>query len=161
MLIKVISGGQTGADQAGLEAARICGIETGGWAPKGFKTSGGHARGLLESYGLKEARGGYKARTWTNVRDSDGTIRLAVDFSSRGEKCTANAIHSFQRPWFDVNLPVFFNQEFFVVDWIKCHKIKVLNVAGNTQRGSFDVYSAVKDFLISVFKEVNKCQDLT
>ena len=31
MLERVISGGQTGADQAGLRAARACGIPTGGW----------------------------------------------------------------------------------------------------------------------------------
>jgi hypothetical protein len=32
MLKKIVSGGQTGADQAGLKAARAAGIETGGWA---------------------------------------------------------------------------------------------------------------------------------
>ena len=37
---KVISGGQTGADQAGLVAARRFGIPTGGWMPRGWKTSG-------------------------------------------------------------------------------------------------------------------------
>jgi hypothetical protein len=36
MLEKVVSGGQTGADQGGLRAARLAGIPTGGWAPKGW-----------------------------------------------------------------------------------------------------------------------------
>jgi hypothetical protein len=40
MLAKVISGGQTGADQAGRRAARAAGIPTGGWAPLGWKTEG-------------------------------------------------------------------------------------------------------------------------
>lgn len=35
-LASVISGGQTGADFGALLAARDCGIETGGWAPKGW-----------------------------------------------------------------------------------------------------------------------------
>lgn len=38
MLLKVISGGQLGADQAGLAAAKAVGIRTGGFAPKNYKT---------------------------------------------------------------------------------------------------------------------------
>ena len=52
-LRKVVSGGQTGADQAGLRAARAAGIETGGWAPKGWETEEGPAP-WLSDYGLKE-----------------------------------------------------------------------------------------------------------
>jgi RNA polymerase sigma factor (sigma-70 family) len=43
MVRKVISGGQTGADQAGLFAAEAFGIETGGWMPKGFLTLAGNS----------------------------------------------------------------------------------------------------------------------
>ncbi len=43
MLDRVISGGQTGADQAALRAARAAGIPTGGWAPLGWKTEEGPA----------------------------------------------------------------------------------------------------------------------
>ena len=32
----IVSGGQTGADQGGLEAAKEAGIRTGGWAPDKF-----------------------------------------------------------------------------------------------------------------------------
>jgi hypothetical protein len=35
MLERVISGGQTGADQAGLAAAKRLGVPTGGFMPKG------------------------------------------------------------------------------------------------------------------------------
>ena len=35
MLEKIISGGQTGADQAALDAAIKLGIPHGGWIPKG------------------------------------------------------------------------------------------------------------------------------
>ena len=41
MLERVISGGQTGADQAGWRAARAFGIPTGGAMPKGFLTEDG------------------------------------------------------------------------------------------------------------------------
>ncbi|MFZ8324119.1 YpsA SLOG family protein, partial [Staphylococcus aureus] len=40
-LKKVISGGQTGADQAGLRAGKAAGLETGGMVPKGCLTDDG------------------------------------------------------------------------------------------------------------------------
>ena len=43
MLEPVISGGQTGADQAGLRAAQACGIPTGDQAPRGWLTEAGPA----------------------------------------------------------------------------------------------------------------------
>lgn len=38
MIKKIVSGGQTGADQAALDAAIETGIPHGGWIPKGRKT---------------------------------------------------------------------------------------------------------------------------
>lgn len=35
MLAKIISGGQTGADRAALDAGRIMGVEIGGFCPRG------------------------------------------------------------------------------------------------------------------------------
>ena len=40
MNIKIISGGQTGADRGGLDAAIDLGIEHGGWCPLGRKSEG-------------------------------------------------------------------------------------------------------------------------
>jgi hypothetical protein len=47
-IVKVISGGQTGADQGGLVAARTLKIETGGTAAKGWLTEDGPKRKLLQ-----------------------------------------------------------------------------------------------------------------
>lgn len=130
--MKIISGGQTGADLAGLDVARDLGIETGGWAPKGWKTSNGPQQKLLESYGLIEYIDGYKGRTIQNVRDSNATIRLAVDFTTAGEICTMNAINSCKKPWIDVDLlaprPI---QD--VIEFLVLVKPSILNIAGNTQ----------------------------
>ncbi|MFH7326653.1 YpsA SLOG family protein [Desulfurivibrio sp. C05AmB] len=41
MLTRIISGGQTGADQAGLDVAIKLGIPHGGWIPKGRMTEAG------------------------------------------------------------------------------------------------------------------------
>jgi len=130
--MKIISGGQTGADQAGLMIAKDLGIETGGLAPKDWKTSYGSQKELLESFGLKESEEGYKGRTWENVRDSNATIRLAVDFDSPGEKCTMNAINYFKKPWIDIDLlkPKSIQE---VIEFLILVKPSTLNIAGNTQ----------------------------
>lgn len=40
-LKKIISGGQTGADRAGLDIAMELNIHVGGWCPKGRKSEDG------------------------------------------------------------------------------------------------------------------------
>lgn len=90
---RVISGGQTGADQGGLVAAKSLGIPTGGFLPKGCTTLDGPRPDLLMAYGLEEHESSeYPPRTYANVQASAGTIRFAADFNSAGERCTLKAI---------------------------------------------------------------------
>ena len=42
--LKIVSGGQTGADRGGLEAAIHLGLDWGGWAPKGWRAEDGTKR---------------------------------------------------------------------------------------------------------------------
>lgn len=72
--LRVISGGQVGADRIGLEAAKKLGIATGGTAPKGYRTSVGDDPSL-RAFGLSESSdAGYTARTKLNVQNSDITL---------------------------------------------------------------------------------------
>jgi len=50
--IKIISGGQTGADQAALDAAISLGLPHGGWITKGRKTETGPCRKNIISRNL-------------------------------------------------------------------------------------------------------------
>ena len=52
-MLTIISGGQTGADQAGLHAARRAGLPTGGTAPRLWMTEDGPAPWLAD-FGLVE-----------------------------------------------------------------------------------------------------------
>jgi len=152
---RVISGGQTGADQAGLIAARRFGIATGGWMPKGFLTSTGPAPELAREFGLREHPGNYADRTETNVRLADGTLRFAASFETLGEKCTLKWLRHHRKPFMDIDLatppPV---EE--VAAWIKRHNVKVLNVAGNVEPKSKKAKTSgitefVIDYLCRVF----------
>lgn len=76
-LIKIVSGGQAGVDQGALLAANALGLQTGGWAPKGWLTEDGPAEEFMRSMGMTEClREGYVARTEANVRDSDATLLI-------------------------------------------------------------------------------------
>lgn len=155
---KVISGGQTGADQGGLIAARQFGIPTGGWMPQGFKTNDGSNPQLAQEFGLREHRGDYAERTATNVRDSDGTVRIAGTFNTRGEQCTLNCLRRQHKPHIDVDMHSPLEVE-DVVDWIRRHDIRVLNVAGNVRpksrtAKSWGIEEFTIEFLSKVFKAI-------
>lgn len=147
MIVKVISGGQNGADQGGLRAAYSMGIPTGGVMPKGYRTLDGTSPGIAKKYGLKESYSfGYPARTEANVKNSDGTIRFASNFSSAGERCTVKYVRQYFKSCIDVNVVKPIKHE-DVVDWIIENKIEVLNVAGNSEQTSPGIGNFVEEYL--------------
>jgi hypothetical protein len=126
-LQRVISGGQTGIDQLGLEVARQLGIPTGGVAPKGYLTETGPDLTLRDHYGLREHESAhFPPRTRANVRQSDGTVIMGE--LSGGTKLTRATCQKEGKPYL-VN-PTADELRTWLVD----KQIKVLNVAGN--RGS-------------------------
>ena len=81
MRLKILSGGQTGVDQAALRAARAVGFETGGWARLGWETEDGPAPWLAD-FGLVECpEPGYIACRRKNVQEAD-TMLLLGDLKS-------------------------------------------------------------------------------
>lgn len=130
-LKKIISGGQTGADKAGLDAAKALGLETGGTAPKGWRIclpdgSDGSDPTLAE-YGLVEHESReYPPRTIQNVKDSDGTVWFGYA-ASPGGKLTIKTAKAESKP-FIINPTAVELRE-----WVEANQIEVLNVAGNRQ----------------------------
>lgn len=151
MLEQVVSGGQNGVDIAALRAAKKCGFMTGGWLPKGCVTIAGSNFELLKEFNMKEhAQFGYPPRTEANVRDSDGTLRIAANFRSKGEICTLNAIKWYKKPYFDINIQNPLPVE-KVVEWILKENIKILNVAGNSESTSLGIEATSEKYLEQVF----------
>jgi hypothetical protein len=126
-LTKVISGGQTGVDQLGLEVAQELGIPTGGMAPRHFRTETGPDE-RLRAFGLTEHTSWhYAARTKANVGQSDGTV-LFGDITQTGTQKTLQLCQKKNKPYL-VNPTA---SE--LCNWLTDNQINVLNVAGN--RGS-------------------------
>lgn len=153
MLNKIISGGQTGVDQAGLRAAKKCGFATGGWLPKGCITQKGARYDFLETYGMKEHSSfGYPGRTESNVKDSDATIRLAVNFKSPGEICTFKAIKWHNKPHLDVNInePISIDE---VVSWLVKNNVVTLNIAGNAESTSPGIGEKAENYIVEILRK--------
>lgn len=145
---RIVSGGQTGADQGGLEAGRELGIETGGSAPYNWMTETGPQETLLRSYGLVPGPFDpktYPIRTRLNVLRSDGT----VIFGNTWERGTALTIKLLQRegkPYL-VNPP----REIFL-DWLVQNRIQTLNVAGNRESKNPGLQTRTKESLIQALR---------
>lgn len=143
---KIISGGQTGADQGALVAARQLGIETGGWMPLGARTEAGCCPALLELYGLKEdSSPEYPPRTRKNVRDSDATAWFGT-LKSAGHHCTKKACDEYERPFKVIRSPEQLQR--FVAEF----NVEVLNCAGNRQSTNRGIHRWTAELIIEAFK---------
>ena len=130
MIRKIISGGQTGVDQAALDAAINLAVAHGGWIPKGRMTESGP---LPKKYQLKETRSSsYADRTEKNVRDADGTLIISHGLLSGGSEYTREMAIKHKRPWLHIDLSQMaaFQAASEVNQWVLQEKIEILNVAG-------------------------------
>lgn len=147
MISKIISGAQTGADLAGLKAAKRLGLETGGWMPLGFFNQTGNHPEYAEIYGVEQTNTPkYAPRTAMNVKNSDGTVRFAGYWDSAGEILTLKLIRQYRKPWFDIDLyePEPYHK---FREWLELFKIKTLNVAGNSERTCPGIEARVYSYL--------------
>lgn len=149
MLRKIISGGQTGADQGALEGALLAGVATGGWATRGFLTEVGTNWDLRDKYHLQEAPTfDYPERTKLNVRDSDGTLLLGLA-DSPGSRLTATLCSELVRPIYRCAWPSA-EEVRKVIQWILTNEIRVLNVAGNRESKNPGIFAAARDLTIKI-----------
>ena len=148
---KIISGGQTGADQAALDIAIELGIPHGGWIPKGRKTEDG---ALPEKYRLEEMpTAAYEDRTEKNVLESDGTLILSHGKLTGGSALTRKLAEKHNRPrkHIDLNEMSSFEAAMKIIVWVTDHDIQVLNVAGPPASKDPEIYGATKRILKAVY----------
>lgn len=130
MIRKIISGGQTGVDQAALDVAIKLGIPHGGWIPKGRLTEAGP---LPRKYKLQELpTRSYPKRTERNVLDSDATLVIARGAIKGGTALTLSLARRHGKPFLQVDLARLNALEAArcISHWVLNHQVGVLNVAG-------------------------------
>jgi len=98
----IISGGQTGADEAALRWAKSRGLRTAGYMPHGFRTENGPR--LLFNLSEMPVGSGNRHRDIANVDISDAVLgfRYNILLTGRGTECTltyaADGVYE-QRSW--------------------------------------------------------------
>ena len=129
-VIKIVSGGQTGADRAALDWALACGMDHGGWCPLGRRSESGP---IPAAYQLRESpSSNFLQRTEWNVRDTDATVVFTLaPFPSGGSYRTLEFARAHGKPCLHLShtrdadrSPDLLRQ------FIDRHQIKTLNVAG-------------------------------
>jgi hypothetical protein len=153
MIERVISGGQTGADQAGWRAAKAAGIQTGGCMPLGYLTECGPRPEFAAMYGAyPHPSSTYPPRTKANIRAADFTLIFVYDKAGPGTKLTINLCREMDKPYVVVLRGSSLIETPGRVAYILGLKaVKILNVAGSREGGNHLVGEWVEGYLAELF----------
>ncbi len=148
--MKIISGGQTGADQAALDAAIALNIPHGGWLPKGRKTENGP---LSTRYALCEMNSPkYRDRTQKNILAADGTLIFSFGPLSGGSALTEALAIRYNRPFLHIDFELVDRTHAItlVENWLHALHIGSVNIAGPRASNEPRIYEAVYSLLTAV-----------
>lgn len=151
MIKKIVSGGQTGADRAGVDAAIESGLEYGGWIPRGRKAEDGPISKTYADF-REMSFGSYPERTKQNVIDSDGTLIFGYGKLTTGSALTLRLARQYEKPFLHIDLDIETDPADRIRKWVRDHHIKVLNVAGRKLSKAPHIYDAVKTIMKKVLK---------
>ena len=117
-ILKIVSGGQTGADRAALDWAIANGVDYGGWCPKGRRSEDGT---IPSQYQLQETLStDYLQRTEWNVRDSDGTVIFSLgEHLTGGSWRTVEFAIKHRKPHIHISAASKFNLGQGLKNWIE------------------------------------------
>jgi hypothetical protein len=153
MLTKVISGGESGANQAAWRVAKSYGLVTGGWMPKGFLTDQGPYPEFAQQWGAAELPTDSQTDcTEKNVRDSDATVWFG-DTTTSGAQAAVKACLAFGKPVIPIFPGAYFEPS-QIAKWLTDNKIEVLNVAGNREHEEPRIGDRVEQYLGEVLERL-------
>jgi hypothetical protein len=136
--LKIICGGQSGADRAALDFALKHGINCGGWCPAGRLAEDGI---IPDRYPLREtASSDPSERTVLNVNDSEGTLIICCTEPDEGSRHTISMAKEVKKPVYIIRETDVINPKEFNI-WLDVNKINVLNVAGPRESNDPGVYN--------------------
>ena len=149
--MKIISGGQTGADRAALDAAIELGMEYGGSIPKGRKAEDGPIDKRYSK--LVELKGdSYRVRTEKNAADADATIVFTIGAPTEGTAYTVDCLKKHGKPYFLVDFKTTDDREAIRIIglWLRQTGPEILNIAGPRESKAPDIYERVYGILLRV-----------
>lgn len=132
MIKKIISGGQTEADQAALDIAIKLGIPHEGWIPKGRTTETGI---LPDRFKLKEMPSeNYSACIRQNVMDATGTLIISYGRVTGDLDLARKTTLRYGRQMLAVDLNQMDDTKAakLLKDWIHLYRIEVMFVIGQS-----------------------------
>jgi len=152
-LHQVHSGAQVGADHAVLVAAALAGYQTGGVAPKDYKTEWGPFPAMAE-FGVQSCDStDYAVRTRVNIERTDATLVLSANRNSPGTKMTIRLCHELQKPCLLVN-PFDEDQKRSAFDFLMEHRPKILNGAGNRESVAPGIFGQTVKFMFPLLRDL-------
>lgn len=148
---RIISGGQTGADRGGLDAAIDLGIPHGGWCPKGRRAEDGT---IPMKYDLRETDSReYLARTEQNVIAAHGTVVFTFGTPTAGSALTIQYAERHRKPVLHLDLLKLCPDEAatHLRAWIEENGLSILNVAGSRESLAAGLEKLVHRIVASAF----------
>lgn len=149
--LRIVSGGQTGADRAALDWAIANQIPHGGWCPKGRKAEDGI---IASCYNLTETPlSEYSERTQWNVRDSDGTVVFSIcEEIFAGTLLTVELAKKSEKPYIHLHRKLTYRN---IINQFQLFLLKFeianLNVAGSRASDKPEVYQFAREILDRAF----------
>jgi hypothetical protein len=161
MLKKIISGGQTGVDQAALRVARELGFEIGGWCPPNRACENGT---IPDDFPLIPTPYEHSPdaphiprslRTEWNVRDSDATLVLLPHHLQHdmGTAWTITCAEKLSKPLLVIN-PFSENSATKIYEWLSSTDITTLNIAGPSEQTCPGISRGAEDVLRQVLSKI-------
>ncbi|MDX9941803.1 MAG: putative molybdenum carrier protein [Bacteroidales bacterium] len=162
--LTIITGGQTGVDQAALQAAGDAGLETGGWCPPGRLCESGV---IPPEFPLRETEKEFSdrapdiprsLRTERNVSEAGAVLILIPGemVPDPGTRWTRECASHFRKPLLVAD-PFDESNIEIIFQWIRACQPKALHVAGPAESrcpGIFDqTYSLLKKVFLLLIKE--------
>jgi hypothetical protein len=160
VLDRIVSGGQTGADRAALDAAIALGIACGGWVPLGRVAEDGQIP--PQYHDLTEAPSAEPAvRTELNVRDSDATLVISRGEPAGGSALTLAAAARLRRPALHIDLaqiamPAATRR---LAGWLREVQPHTLNVAGPRASEDPVIYEMARTLLTAALAQAAGLSD--
>jgi len=159
-LKKIISGGQTGVDQAVLKAALEVDMPYGGWCPPDRKNEEGEipAEFNLEETPREHSQGApdvpRSLRTEWNVRDADATVILRPkDMPDAGSEWALKATKMYHKHSFELDPRGKFAKP-TLISWLRSKKVQTVHIAGPANSTWEDAEETCYPLLKEVFAKL-------